>query len=96
MTAVVAFIIIPLTIVVAAVAVWAGLRASVLRSRVREQIVATTKSGDSFAGILYASDRHSLVLRQAVAVGAGENRTDLPLDGELILLLADIAFIQRP
>lgn len=96
MTAVVALIVLPLLVLAAAVAVWAGQRSSVLQHRVREQIVATTKTGESFAGILYTSDRRALVLRNAAAVGAGENRTDLPLDGELILLLADVAFIQRP
>jgi len=58
--------------------------------------VVTTKSGESFDGILYSADRSALVLRQAAAVGAGENKTDLPLDGELILLLADVAWLQRP
>lgn len=96
MTVVVAFIIVPLVLLGTALAIWRALRTGVVRSRFREQVVATTKSGESFAGILFAADRRALVLRQAVAVGAGENRTDLPLDGELILLLADIAFIQRP
>lgn len=96
MTVVIAFVIVPLVLLAAALVAWWVLRAGILRSRFREQIVVTSKSGDSFAGILFASDRRALVLRQAVAVGAGENRTDLPLDGELILLLADVAFIQRP
>lgn len=71
-------------------------RSRVLSSRFRERVVVTTKTGESFAGILYSTDRHALVLRQAAAVAAGENRTDLPLDGELIILLPDVAFIQRP
>ena len=58
--------------------------------------MVTTKSGESFDGILYSADNSALVLRQAAAVGAGENKTDLPLDGELILLLADVAWLQRP
>lgn len=93
---VVAFIIVPLVLLGAAAVVWWMHRSNVVSSRFREQVVATTKAGDSFAGILFEADRRALVLRQSVAVGAGENRTDLPLDGELILLLADIAFIQRP
>lgn len=71
-------------------------RSRVLSSRFRERVLVTTKSGDSFDGILYSADRHAIVLRQAAAVGAGENRTDLPLDGELILLLPDVAWLQRP
>lgn len=72
------------------------MRSRVLTSRFRERVIVTTKTGESFAGILYSADDKALVLRQAAAVAAGEDRTDLPLDGELIVLLADVAFIQRP
>lgn len=71
-------------------------RSRILSSRFRERVVVTTKGGESFDGILYSADRTALVLRQAAAVGAGENKTNLPLDGELIVLLADVAFLQRP
>lgn len=71
-------------------------RSRILSSRFRERVVVTTKAGESFDGILYSADRTALVLRQAAAVGAGENKTNLPLDGELIVLLADVAFLQRP
>ena len=72
------------------------MRSRILSSRFRERVVVTTKPGPAFDGILYSADRHALVLRQASAVGAGENQTDLPLDGELIVLLADVAYLQRP
>ena len=72
------------------------MRSRVLASRLRERVLVTTKRGDTFDGVLYSLDRSALVLRQAVAVGAGENKTDLPLDGELIVLMADVDFIQRP
>ena len=72
------------------------MRSRVLSSRFRERVVVTTKNGQSFDGILYSADSHAIVLRQAAAVGVGENKTDLPLDGELIVLLADVDFIQRP
>lgn len=58
--------------------------------------MVTTKAGETFDGVLYSADKTALVLRNAEAVGAGENKTNLPLDGELIVLLADVAFIQRP
>lgn len=58
--------------------------------------MVTTKQGDTFDGVLYSLDGTALVLRQAAAVGAGENKTDLPLDGELIVLLTDVDYIQRP
>lgn len=66
-----------------------------LASRMRERVVVTCKDGSSFVGLLFESDARSLVLRDASAVGAGENRTDLPLDGELVLLLADVSYLQR-
>lgn len=71
-------------------------RSRVLTSRFRERVLVTVKSGETFSGILYSADKHALVLRGTEVVGAGENKTDLPLDGELIVLLADVAWIQRP
>lgn len=56
----------------------------------------TLKTGDSFGGILYSEDGKALVIREAAALGAGERSTDLPVDGEIIVLLADVAYIQRP
>lgn len=72
------------------------MRSRVLTSRFRERVILTTKTGETFAGLLYSCDKSALVLRQCAAVGAGENQTDLPLDGELIVLLADVAYLQRP
>lgn len=72
------------------------MRSRVLTSRLRDRVVITTKSGDSFAGILYSHDDKAIVLRDSSAIGAGENKTDLPLDGELIVLIPDVAWIQRP
>lgn len=67
-----------------------------LSSRFRERVLVTTKSGPTFDGVLYSCDDKAIVLRSSSAVGEGENRADLPLDGELIVLMADVAFIQRP
>lgn len=67
-----------------------------LTSRFRESVLVTTKTGETFSGVLYSADDKALVLRGAAAVAAGEKKTDLPLDGELIVLLADVAYIQRP
>lgn len=71
-------------------------RSRVLASRLRHQVIVTTKAGASFTGVLYSHDRQALVLRDTEALRAGENGTALPLDGELIVLLADVAYIQRP
>lgn len=72
------------------------MRSRVLTSRFRDRVVVTTKTGDSFGGILYSADDRALVLRQASAMGAADDKSDLPLDGELIVLLPDVAWIQRP
>lgn len=71
-------------------------RSRVLTSRFRDRVLVTLKTGETFDGILYSADKAALVLRQVSAVGQGDNKTDLPLDGELILLLADVAWLQRP
>jgi small nuclear ribonucleoprotein (snRNP)-like protein len=71
-------------------------RSRVLSGRLRERVIVTTKAGDAFAGLLYSHDNKALVLRQTEALGVGERKTDIPLDGELIVLLPDVAYIQRP
>lgn len=70
-------------------------RSRVIASRLRERVVVTLKTGDSFAGLLFTHDNKALVLRETEALGAGERRTNLALDGELILLFADVAYIQK-
>lgn len=72
------------------------MRSRVLSSRLRERVVVTTKAGRSFAGVFYSHDDKALVLREASAVAAAEDRSDLPLDGELIVLWADVDWVQRP
>jgi len=72
------------------------IRSRVLRSRIHEQFLVTTKDGAAFSGILYTADEKMLVLRNAEAVGAGENKTNLPLDGEIIIIMSDVAYLQRP
>jgi small nuclear ribonucleoprotein (snRNP)-like protein len=71
-------------------------RSKILTSRFREQVIVNTKSGSAWAGVLYSCDKQALVLRNVEAVGEGENRTNLPMDGEIILLLSDVEFVQRP
>ena len=71
-------------------------RSRVLSSRLRERFLVTTKDGATFAGVLFSHDSQALVLRNAEAVGEGENKTNLPLDGEIIVLLSDVAYLQRP
>jgi small nuclear ribonucleoprotein (snRNP)-like protein len=83
------------TVVLAAFA-WLLVRARILPSRMRERVIVTLKSGESFAGVLFSHDNKALVLRETEALGVGEKRTNLVLDGELIVLLRDVAYIQKP
>lgn len=71
-------------------------RSRVISSRLRERVIVTLKTGEAFAGLLFSHDSKALVLRQTEALGAGERGTNLPLDGELIVLLPDVAYIQKP
>lgn len=71
-------------------------RSRILTSRFRETALVTLKDGTIFKGVLYSCDKIALVLRAAEAVGAGENRTNLPVDGEILVLMADVAYIQVP
>lgn len=58
--------------------------------------MVTTKANAAFSGVLFSHDNKALVLRGAAAIGAGHNGVDLPLDGEILILMADVAYIQRP
>jgi small nuclear ribonucleoprotein (snRNP)-like protein len=70
-------------------------RSRVIASRLRERVVVTLKTGDAFSGVLFSHDSKALVLRESEALGAGERRTNLALDGEIIVLLPDVAYIQK-
>ena len=68
----------------------------VVRQRLREKVIVTTKDGAAFSGVLFDADSKALVLRQSEALGAADDKSDVPVDGEVIVLLPDVAFIQRP
>lgn len=72
------------------------MRSKVFRSRLRDQVFVTTHDGASFSGVLWECDNKALVLRNAAAVGAATDKSNLPLDGEILILLLDVAYIQRP
>jgi len=73
---------------------WSSRSSRVLADRYRDRVVVTLKSGDTFTGALWFSDLTAVVLRGASAVD--QSNRPVSIDGELILLLADISFIQRP
>ncbi len=77
------------------VAVLVG-RPRLVRSRVKSRVVVTLKSGASFEGVLFEVDANAWVLRSAVALGAGDRDGNVPVDGEVLLFVADIEYAQRP
>lgn len=67
-----------------------------LGERLRSRVIVTLKSGQAFGGVLFEADEALWVLREATAIGAGENGDNLGLDGELVIVARDIAYAQRP
>lgn len=72
------------------------MRSRLLRNIERHRVLVTLKSGDSFLGVLWDHDSKALIVRNCEAVGVNEDKTNAPVDGELLILLADVAFVQRP
>jgi small nuclear ribonucleoprotein (snRNP)-like protein len=68
----------------------------VIKTRLRDKVLVTTKDGAAFAGVLFEADDKALVLRNAQALGAADDKSNVPLDGEVLILLADVAYIQKP
>lgn len=64
-----------------------------LRSSTRRRCLVQCKDGRGFSGVLWAADRGCLVLKQAVMVGDDGTAA---VDGEVLILRDDVAFIQLP
>lgn len=67
-----------------------------LRLRLRHRVIITLKSGEAFSGVLYEADSEAVVLRDAEALGAGERGKNLVVDGEVLILRGDVAYMQLP
>jgi len=83
--------------VIAAVAVavvFMGRSPSLLVARCRRRVLVTTKTDAAFAGVLYAVDREALVLRQAEALAYGAKKDNVPVEGELVVLRTEVAYLQ--
>jgi small nuclear ribonucleoprotein (snRNP)-like protein len=92
---------IPILILALAVATtppvwWLLNRSTVLRSRLHHRVVVTLKSGPTFDGVLCSADQEAWVLRSAHAISAGQPGANVPVDGEVLILTADIEYAQRP
>lgn len=99
MTAVIVSVVVVLGLAVAfllgAVAVRAA-RGHTVQTRMRSKVVVTLKSGETFGGVLWEHDARAMVLRGAYLIGAAERGESLPVDGELLLYVVDVAYWQKP
>jgi small nuclear ribonucleoprotein (snRNP)-like protein len=66
----------------------------VLKARKYRRVIVTLKSGQAFAGLLYEHDRDALVLRDVKTVDRGGDH--IPVDGEVVLLLDEVDYLQVP
>jgi small nuclear ribonucleoprotein (snRNP)-like protein len=67
-----------------------------LKERLKSRVIVTLKAGDSFDGVLWSVDRDVWVLRNATALQAGPRGANVGLDGEVVLLVSEISYAQRP
>lgn len=67
-----------------------------LAARVCQQVIVTLKSQAAFRGVLFEADDRVLVLRNAEVLHAGQQMAPTAVDGELVLLVAEVEFLQRP
>lgn len=86
-------------IVVSAVALLAALMFHVagdiaLRSRTKRRCLVTTDAGTWFSGVLMSRDRRCVVL--ASVSTEAEDGSTATVDGEVLVLMDDIAHIQFP
>lgn len=65
----------------------------VLKQRVMRSLIVTLKGGSSFRGLLFAHDKEAIVLRNVEHLVPGADKPT-PVDGELVVLAADVLYMQ--
>lgn len=69
----------------------------IIREHIRRKVIVTLKTGEGFGGVLFSADSEAIVVRDAVLLDAtSTDRTAQPVDGELLVLRADISYLQFP
>lgn len=69
-------------------------RSRILRNRTSCVFIVTMKTGQAYRGVLFDHDTRCLILRNTDALdGQGG---PIPVDGELLLMWDDVAFMNRP
>lgn len=91
-----ALAVVMLVALVAVAVMWKRSHRGLMAERLRRKVLVTLKSGDGFSGVLFSADRDCLVLREAVAVAYGPRSESVPVGGELLILRADVAYMQLP
>lgn len=69
---------------------------ALLRERMRDAVIATLKTGEAFHGLLFDVDDRTLILREARVLEPNNTSSRIPVDGELVLARAEVAYMQRP
>jgi hypothetical protein len=64
------------------------------REQVATRVVVSMASGEGFAGLLVDQDARTLKLREAMGVSRTGERA--PVDGEVLIPRAEVAYVQRP
>lgn len=69
----------------------------ILKRCTRHRVIVTLKSGAAFGGILYEIDSEALVLKEATVLeDNGTDRRPVPADGVIVVLRADVDYLQFP
>lgn len=66
------------------------------RQRLRRQVIVTLKTGEAFSGVLFDVDKELLVLRKAAMLDFPAAGAETQVDGEVLVLRQDVAYLQLP
>ena len=66
----------------------------ILKARLRHTAVVSLKNGEAFRGVLFEQDSQALVLRNAQQLDPRSDAGYITADGEIIILVADVAYMQ--
>lgn len=66
----------------------------ILASRVRREAIVTLKTGDAFRGVVNEQDQRAIVLCSASLVDPQSDSKYVAANGEVVILVADIAYLQ--
>lgn len=69
----------------------------ILKRCIRHRVIVTLKSGAAFGGVLYEADSEAFVLKEATVLeDNGTDRRPVPADGVIVVLRADVDYLQFP